>query len=199
MLDKSNKEEHFVILVTGLPASGKTTLGRQLGKALKLPFLSRDIVKEAIFDSIERGDVVSPKTLGTSSANVVWTLLKDCPAGAIVETWINPSRGDSAPVGIILKQAGVQTVYEILCQCPGDLAADRYVNRQRNPVHRADRKVIQDIRDTAAFMKPLGLGPTLTVDTTVPVNIDRVLSWWSGLGQDKIGTHNSRSKVRNLN
>ena len=41
-----------VILIAGLPASGKSTFATHLGKELGLPMLSKDRIKELLFDSL---------------------------------------------------------------------------------------------------------------------------------------------------
>jgi predicted kinase len=41
-----------VILVNGLPGSGKTTLARRLGAALGVPVVSKDAVKEALLTAV---------------------------------------------------------------------------------------------------------------------------------------------------
>jgi adenylate kinase family enzyme len=175
---KQTSSRHFAILITGLPASGKTTLAKRLVDLLGLPLFSRDIIKEAIFESIGEGDIVSPKMLGIASTGVIWSLLKDCPNGALIETWINPIRDDTSAVRSALEHSGVEVVYEIFCQCPADIAVRRYAARKRSEVHRGNDRVLQDIRDVAPFMKPLGIGLTLTVDTSRPVNLEHVTSWW---------------------
>ena len=41
----------FVVLLTGEPGSGKTTLGLELSQAMRLPFVSRDQVRGGLFAS----------------------------------------------------------------------------------------------------------------------------------------------------
>lgn len=40
------------VLIAGLPASGKTTFARRLGEALALPMVSKDEIKEILYDSV---------------------------------------------------------------------------------------------------------------------------------------------------
>jgi 2-phosphoglycerate kinase len=40
----------LLVIITGPPAAGKTTLGRQLAGALSLPFIHKDGIKEILFD-----------------------------------------------------------------------------------------------------------------------------------------------------
>jgi predicted kinase len=42
-------ERPTVVLVTGAPGSGKTTLGVELSRALQIPFLARDDVRRGLF------------------------------------------------------------------------------------------------------------------------------------------------------
>src|SRR4051794_10844242 len=45
----------LAVVVSGIPASGKTTLARQLALALELPLVSKDVIKEALFDALGTG------------------------------------------------------------------------------------------------------------------------------------------------
>lgn len=42
-----------VVLITGPPASGKTTLARNLAERLNLPVLAKDRIKETLFDALD--------------------------------------------------------------------------------------------------------------------------------------------------
>ena len=41
-----------IIIVNGLPASGKTTLATKISKELKIPAIHKDQIKEDLFDSL---------------------------------------------------------------------------------------------------------------------------------------------------
>ena len=42
----------YCILVTGIPASGKSTLAAAIAGALHLPWISKDRIKELLFDRL---------------------------------------------------------------------------------------------------------------------------------------------------
>lgn len=42
----------YCILVTGIPAAGKSVMAEALAERLKLPVIAKDAVKELLFDSV---------------------------------------------------------------------------------------------------------------------------------------------------
>ena len=55
------------LVITGPPASGKTTVGRQLAARLQIPFLGKDLFKETLFDSLGWQDRDWSRRLGGAS------------------------------------------------------------------------------------------------------------------------------------
>jgi tRNA uridine 5-carbamoylmethylation protein Kti12 len=52
-----------LIIFTGLPGTGKTTLSRVMAKELSLPLCAKDDIKEVMFDHIGWGDKVFRRNL----------------------------------------------------------------------------------------------------------------------------------------
>ena len=44
--------KRFILLVSGAPASGKSTLARALAQIFAYPLISKDTIKESLFDSL---------------------------------------------------------------------------------------------------------------------------------------------------
>src|SRR5947207_3182207 len=56
-----------IVIVSGIPGSGKTSLGRPLAKALGVAFIAKDVIKEALGDVLGLVDVETSMRLGQAS------------------------------------------------------------------------------------------------------------------------------------
>ena len=60
-----------LILVAGMPATGKSTLAGKIGAALGLPVLEKDEIKEGLFDTIGYADLAAKRQLDVAAAAVL--------------------------------------------------------------------------------------------------------------------------------
>ena len=164
-----------VLLVNGLPGSGKTTLARALAAETSLPLLAKDTVKEQVSDQLPGPMVASlggtSSPLGAGASEALWGLLEHFPTGAVVESWWSLS--DRRLVAAGLQRAGVDpaSAVEVWCDVPASLARERFEARagQRHAVHGPQVGLAWWDGDGPASARPLGLGPVLRVDTSVPL------------------------------
>jgi predicted kinase len=158
-----------LIVVSGAPGTGKSTIARELGTGLRMAVLSLDPIKEALADVLGLGDEDWSNRVGDAAAEVVFRLAADFP-DVLAEGWWRGPRRDRA----VAEFAGAT---EVFCHCDPDLAAARSIARRRagrHPIHRdminpAEVGSAAHIAALAATVTPLGLGgPLIEVDTGQP-------------------------------
>jgi predicted kinase len=162
-----------LVLVSGAPGAGKSTLARPLAASLDVPLLSKDVIKETLFDvlgHVADDELVSSRQLGGAAMELLWRLAGECPAVVLEANFRSQSTYERERV-LELSSRPV----EVYCRVPPDVAAARYASRGatdlHHPVHVA-RTISADL--LAEFQYPLGVGPVIQVDTTQPVDIDAV-------------------------
>jgi predicted kinase len=161
-----------VILINGLPGSGKTTLSKLLGDELKIPVVSKDHIKETLAD-ISLG-YISTRRLGEISSETMWQLVSAIPGVVIVESWWFRPR-DLGFVLAGLAHSGSPDVVEIWCEIPSSVAWRRYVDRQRHESHPAVPSG-RDWAEWSANAAPLGIGQTIGVETSEPIDAARLVA-----------------------
>jgi glucokinase len=166
------------LVISGLPAGGKTTLGRRLAQALSLSLLDKDEILEALFEGLGVGDAEWRNRL-SRSADVVLRRLAGQTAGAVLASfWRHPQvTGESGtPTGWISALPG--RVVEVHCVCPAEVAAERFLTRKRHEGHLDRDKLSEDLAADfvrLAALGPLGVGPLVRVDTGRAVDLEGVL------------------------
>ena len=75
-----------LVVVSGLPGSGKTTVGTALSRRLSMPLIDKDAILEALFDSLGCPDRVERYRLSRASDEVLYTLA-EASEGAVVVNW----------------------------------------------------------------------------------------------------------------
>ncbi|MFJ5231307.1 AAA family ATPase [Kitasatospora sp. NPDC088391] len=172
-----------VVLVNGMPAAGKTTLARALGRRLGLPLFSKDAIKEAHAGVLGaqppdgRPQREWNRQLGAAASAAMWALLADAPGGAVLDsTWPAAETWEYVRGGLL--EAGVDRPLQIWCEVPVEVARRRHELRHptRHPLHGASPDV-EEWYGRWARATPLPLARTRRVDTARPVDLDALAEW----------------------
>lgn len=62
----------YIILIAGMPASGKTTFAKGLSEELQIPMVSKDEIKEILFDTVGFHSREEKVALGVGSMNIMY-------------------------------------------------------------------------------------------------------------------------------
>lgn len=66
-----------LIIICGLPGTGKTTLANELSKKLKIFCLHKDTVKESLYSSLQMSTLENSKEIGWPSVKIILDLARE--------------------------------------------------------------------------------------------------------------------------
>jgi predicted kinase len=169
--------QKMLVVITGHPGSGKTTLAKTLADKYTTVFISKDALKERIFDGLGTGDKEwSLKVSGVAHRIMDDIVRQELSAGhsVIVESNFKPEI-DSERFSAIAKEQDADCV-QILCRADGDVLFERWNRRiatgERHEGH-VEAISLDDIRrDLSLPYEPLHLpGRLIEIDTTDPAGM----------------------------
>ncbi|MBA2528320.1 MAG: ATP-binding protein [Pyrinomonadaceae bacterium] len=164
-----------IVIVTGPPASGKTTLALRLAGDLSLPLIAKDGIKEALLDEFGAVDRELSERIGRGSWGILWHLFEvEVAAGrsAVFEGNFSAGHGSARLSG--LAQRFDFGLLQVHCFASVDLLLGRYQQRirYRHPGH-ADAERVDDARivfEPSRYLLDIP-GELVNVDTS---SFDRV-------------------------
>ena len=159
------RQPPLLVVVTGMPAAGKTTLAKSLRRELGLPLLVRDEIKERLYEELGTGDIEWSNRLGSAAFGLLFdfaAVLLQSGTAVIVEA--NFFRGSEPHFSALPEHRLVQ----IHCAAPLDVLVSRYTDRPRHPGHHDAQKVLLlRARFENSVHGPLDLvGEVIEVDTS---------------------------------
>lgn len=161
------------VVVSGPPASGKSTLAPVLADALGLPLMAKDTIKDALMSVLPVPDVEASRQIGRAAVRAMLAIAASSPAGAVIESnfYRSTARADLAALP--------GTVIEVFCRCQPAVAEQRHRARTgtRHAGHFDGIRTPQELWNDEVSEPVAGRWPLLEVDTNQPVNPSHVLAF----------------------
>ncbi len=164
-----------IVLVSGPPASGKTTIARPLAERLGFALLSKDDIKEALFIALEgrAGDLAFSRRMSHAAMEVLWALAPHCPA-VVLEANFRTQSADERARFVALAQSGARLI-EVYCRVPREEASRRFAERAHAERHHPAHVLAEMPPERMAqYEEPFALGPVIEVDTRNPIDVDEL-------------------------
>lgn len=169
----------LLLIISGHPCTGKTTLGRRLAADLHLPFLHKDGIKERLFDTLGTKDREWSRTLGQATYSLLFYMVEvQLTAGksVIVESNFAPQQGTQEFRA--LQARHTFSTFQLQCLASGPVLLERFkcrsASNERHSGHQDHLNYDEmESRFMAGYEGSLDIDSALyTLDTTDFSTID---------------------------
>lgn len=154
------------VVVSGPPASGKSSLAPGLAAELRLPLVAKDTIKETLMATLGAPDLEASRRLGQAAVKAMLAVAAASPVGAVIESNFYRSVArrelDRLPGPVI----------EVFCRCDRDVAAARYKARSgsRHAGHFDAVRTADELWNDEISEPVSGGWPVIEVDTNISVD-----------------------------
>jgi predicted kinase len=161
----------LLVVVTGMPSSGKTTVAEGLAARLALPLIAKDEIKESLYESLGADDVAASARLGAAAYALIFGLARTMLASnvsLILEAnFFHAQERD-------FMSLPEHRLAQLHCHAPLAVLLERYASRSRHAGHRDAEKIKElPARFQSGAHSPLRLpGELIQLDTTEAVDLD---------------------------
>ncbi len=169
------------VVVSGPPASGKSTLAPVLARELGLALVAKDTIKDALLSTLACDDVEASRQIGRAAVATMVAVAADAPRGAVVESnfyrTVAPAELRRLPGAVV----------EVFCRCDRDVAVARYRARagSRHAGHFDLVRQPEELWNDEVAEPVAGGWPVLEIDTNHPVDIDVLMREIRTAGQPR--------------
>lgn len=160
--------------MSGLPGSGKTSIGGALARTLNLPLIDKDTILDELFEQRGVGDAAWRRALSREADRLFQAQAFASSGAVLVSFWrVDGMPEDSGTPMEWIRDLPARVVH-VRCDCPPRLAAERFAERRRHGGHLDATRTFDDVLasiEAQSRLGPLRLEPSVDVDTTTPVDV----------------------------
>lgn len=181
-----------LLIIAGMPSAGKSTIAKEISKALGLPVLEKDEIKEELFDTLGYADRAEKRKLDVAATAVLMRNAESLLTSGSSLIIVNNFRKDmETPVREMIDRCGCKAAMLFLGG-DNDVFYQRYVERDRRrmrhlghtfidrypPLPEDNLNVSMTREDFAEIFERQGMaefqlnGPRIDLDATYPEKID---------------------------
>jgi predicted kinase len=161
----------FLLIVSGLPCAGKTSIAERLANELKLPLMTKDGIKELLFNALGWKDRNWSRQLSQASIELLLYFAESQLAAGnslVIESNFQPDL--AVPRFRAMQARYAAVLFQVHCRAAADTLYERFKNRTgtRHPGH-VDQEYLAEFQSilTRAPQETPDLGcPLVVVDTT---------------------------------
>ena len=149
-----------VIVVTGLPGTGKSTLAQELATRYRMPVFAKDFIKEALLDVLGATDAAESRRLSDASFAALFRLAEEWARGGHGFILEGNFRAGEHEVPLRRALASAQ-VAQVLCRIPETERVERLARRANDSGRHAGHRFGERARSAPGS----GLAGTSTIGT----------------------------------
>jgi glucokinase len=160
-----------VVLVNGVPASGKSAVAQAISGGTGWPILSLDTVKNPFLAELAPVDRLQNRALGRAAYQSIFGLIASFPPDATVifDAWFGFQTREVLEKGLL--DAGIIDAVEVWCHAAPAVIGDRYSARiDSRPAGHPGLDYVPELVALAGRARPLGIFPCVDVRTEGPLD-----------------------------
>ena len=166
------------VVISGLPGSGKTTLGRRLAPTLDLPLIDKDDILDRLFESKGVGNAAWRRTLSRESDAIFQREATNSNGAILASFWHLRGMPSDSGTPTDWLDAPSHHVVNAHCVCELEVAANRFLERRRHLGHLDGEASFADV--LASFrnltqLPPLDIGQRIDIDTSQELNLTDIV------------------------
>ena len=173
MRDDVGVARPLFVVVSGPPASGKSTIAPVLAQELCLPLIAKDTIKDALMSVLPVPDVQASRQIGRAALRAMIAVAAASPPGAVIESNFYRSVAKEDLGGLPGR------LVEVFCRCDPTVAANRYRARAgtRHAGHFDTVRTSDELWNDEVGEPVAGGWPVLEVDTNEPVHLGGIIAF----------------------